>query len=218
MGQKKAANRTLLLRGDQSILFQHLPDTDTPPVKQVVNPDGSISYNVNFKSTDEAYTFIDRKVGTITANAPMFGEVFLVKENITPIDWSLTDNTKNIADYTCYEAIGVFRGRTYSAWFTLDIPVSAGPFKFTGLPGLILEISDQDKEFSWHCKSIALLTPEKEQLIKEPTIGKELTLPEFYELVEKIMDRKFKAMETNSDLTVNGDFKLDRQNLLERTN
>lgn len=217
-GQKVVAPRTLLLRGEQSLLLQHLPEQDKPSVQEVNNADGSLGYKVNFKVDDNTFSFIDRRTGELTTHVPLFGESILIKEPVIQIDWSMTGETKVVAEHTCHEAIGTFRGRTYSAWFALDIPISAGPFKFTGLPGLILEIADEDGEFSWHCKSIRPLPPTKEQLIKEPTKGKEVSLPEFYKLIETVMDRRFKAMETNSDLTVNGDFKLDRENLLERTN
>lgn len=217
-GQRVVSPRTLFLRGEQSLLLQHLANRDKPSVQEVNNNDGTVGYKVNFKADDNTFTFIDRQSGEITAHAPLFGESFLINEPVTKIDWSMTGETKTVAEHECHEAIGTFRGRTYSAWFTLDIPISAGPFKFTGLPGLILEIADEDGQFSWHCKSIRPLSTAKEQLIKKPTKGKELSLPEFYDLIETIMGRRFKSMETNSNLTVNGGFKLDRQNLLERTN
>ena len=42
-----------------------------------------------------------------------------------------------------------FRGRTYEAWFTTEIPVKDGPWKFHGLPGLILEVYDIQKHYSF---------------------------------------------------------------------
>lgn len=73
---------------------------------------------------------------------------YKVEEKINH-NWELTEDTDTIFNYTCYEAITHFRGRTYHAWFTLDIPISEGPWKFFGLPGLILRVEDEESLFSF---------------------------------------------------------------------
>ncbi len=60
------------------------------------------------------------------------------------IDWTLSEETKDILGYTCTKATGGFRGRTYEAWFTEEIPVSTGPWKLRGLPGTILSAKDSE--------------------------------------------------------------------------
>ena len=62
------------------------------------------------------------------------------------ISWSLYDEQKVIGSHTCQKAKTHFRGREYTAWFTLDIPVNFGPWKLNGLPGLILEVYDSRQE------------------------------------------------------------------------
>ena len=51
----------------------------------------------------------------------------------------------------CQKALGEFRGRKYIAWFTSDIPLSDGPWKFCGLPGLILAVQDTEAYFVFTC-------------------------------------------------------------------
>lgn len=63
--------------------------------------------------------------------------------------WELKDSTKVILDYTCQMAISSYRGRIWYAWFTFDIPISEGPWKLCGLPGLILEAYDKEKDYSF---------------------------------------------------------------------
>jgi len=62
--------------------------------------------------------------------------------------WDITKDSKDIFGYSCQKATCTFRGRKWEAWFTREIPVSEGPWKFCGLPGLILKISDQDNYFN----------------------------------------------------------------------
>jgi len=69
----------------------------------------------------------------------------VVKEDKINFDWKLLKETKKINNYHCKKAKTFFRGRSYIAWYTEDITTNAGPWKFYGLPGLILELYDQDK-------------------------------------------------------------------------
>lgn len=69
----------------------------------------------------------------------------------TPEEWSweISDSTKNILGYDCVKATTAFHGRKWDAWFSPDIPVSNGPWKLGGLPGLILEASSDDGKYSF---------------------------------------------------------------------
>lgn len=61
--------------------------------------------------------------------------------------WNLTSETKEMSGYHLQKATTDFGGRKWTAWFTKDIPVYEGPYKFRGLPGLIFEISDDRANF-----------------------------------------------------------------------
>lgn len=63
--------------------------------------------------------------------------------------WSLADEHRTIRGYNCQKATCNWRGRDYEAWFTMDIPIQHGPWKFGGLPGLIVKISDAKKEYNF---------------------------------------------------------------------
>jgi GLPGLI family protein len=72
-------------------------------------------------------------------------EVLLVKDSLPSFNWVLHNDSKKIGRFECQKATADFRGRSYIAWFANDIPVSYGPWKFSGLGGLILEIYDTEK-------------------------------------------------------------------------
>lgn len=65
-----------------------------------------------------------------------------VKETKT-INWNITPETKTIEGYKVQKATTNFAGRNWTAWFTNDIEIQDGPYKFYGLPGLILYIEDE---------------------------------------------------------------------------
>lgn len=68
---------------------------------------------------------------------------YTVKDSIK-LNWEIHTEKKVLGTYECSKATTEFRGRKYTAWFTTHIPVDYGPRKFTGLPGLILEIYDDN--------------------------------------------------------------------------
>ena len=69
-------------------------------------------------------------------------------------NWQISNETKTIVGYQCQKATCSFRGRNYTAWFAVDIPLSFGPWKFCGLPGLILKVQDDAKEYVFECVGI----------------------------------------------------------------
>lgn len=79
----------------------------------------------------------------------------MYEETLPVISWELQDSVANICGYECKGARGTFRGRTYFVFYTEDIPVSAGPWKLGGLPGLILHADVDDGKFVFHAKQVA---------------------------------------------------------------
>ncbi len=80
----------------------------------------------------------------------VFGKKFIINSKISDFDWKLTKEKKQIGEYNCYKAIcsyevintsGTFR-KNVEAWYTTDIPYRFGPKGYCGLPGLILELTD----------------------------------------------------------------------------
>ncbi len=74
--------------------------------------------------------------------------------NLKGFDWKLENEEKNIKGYKCKKAKTTFAGRDYIAWYAPDIPISDGPYKFNGLPGLILEIYDTNHHYNFTLESL----------------------------------------------------------------
>jgi GLPGLI family protein len=60
--------------------------------------------------------------------------------------WKISKESKEILGFKVYLATTQYAGRNYEAYFTSEIPIQEGPYKFFGLPGLILEIYDEKKD------------------------------------------------------------------------
>ena len=69
-------------------------------------------------------------------------------------DWQLVEGDSIVCGYPCHKAQIRFRGRTWTAWYTLDLPYNDGPWKLCGLPGLILHAQDSTRQFIFDCISI----------------------------------------------------------------
>ena len=69
-------------------------------------------------------------------------------------EWSMEEDTMYIVGYLCQKATCKWRGRQYTAWFAPDIPLGYGPYKFGGLPGLIMKVEDSKQRYSFQIKGI----------------------------------------------------------------
>ena len=91
---------------------------------------------------------------------------FRYTESLETPQWTLAGKDSIIADYPCQQAETFYRGRHWTVWFTPDIPVSDGPWKLHGLPGLILQAEDSEHWFSFACIEIEN-APYKELAVPE---------------------------------------------------
>jgi GLPGLI family protein len=100
---------------------------------------------------EDVFTFYGKRQLEVLYRAPYLMPCYWYDEDIPQINWSLSEGQNMILGYKCQKAVCNFRGRNYIAWYTTDIPLKSGPYKFGGLPGLILAISDTKNEYSWIC-------------------------------------------------------------------
>jgi GLPGLI family protein len=94
---------------------------------------------------------------TVTDIGSMLQKDYLYEENLPVFDWKISGEAQTILSYTCQKATTSFRGRDYVAWFTPEIPLPNGPWKFGGLPGLILKLYDTKENFVYECNGLERL-------------------------------------------------------------
>lgn len=98
--------------------------------------------------------------------------LYLIKDTLANFKWKVSKEHKKILDYNCTKATTSFRGRTYEAWFTDEIPIANGPWKFCGLPGLIIAVKDLNSIYSYEITGINLKAKFNISSIAVPTLYK----------------------------------------------
>lgn len=122
-------------------------------------------------------------------------EFYSVKDSLINIEWEITNNKRRIGGFECFQAFGEFRGISYEAWFTTSIPVNYGPWKITGLPGLILKLNNEDKRFTVTAYNVntTFKVEEKIRMKKEKLMNKSTISLEEYIKLYKNKDRKIEV-------------------------
>ncbi|TZF95009.1 GLPGLI family protein [Chryseobacterium panacisoli] len=107
--------------------------------------------NMDNKHVDMTGQIVKRKINT-TENENFINIKFGYYSFTTndKIKWNISNETRQVQQYTLQKATAQFGGRSWIAWFNKEIPFNEGPFKFSGLPGLVFEIYDTKKNFIYH--------------------------------------------------------------------
>ena len=134
------------------------------------------------------------------------GKRFLVYEDLKNPNWQLTNETRKIGDYTVYKATRMTKLRKndakyteVTAWYSPQIPVSNGPSRYWGLPGLILQVNYDN--YMIVCIEIAI-SNSKNSAIKRPKKGEKIKREDF----EILRKKKFQEyMERNRRNKSRGD-------------
>jgi GLPGLI family protein len=149
----------------------------------------------------------DKKLDFLYEYAPIFTKDFYVKEDsLTNLfKWEFVNTTtKKILNFDCKSAICTFRGRQYTAYYADAVEFYSGPWKFTGLPGLILSISTDDGKFSFEAYSFKGFSEKIE--VNNPYLKDDIKFVSFKERkkieIKKLQDsqRNIQASEKDADV------------------
>lgn len=138
--------------------------------------------------------YYNRAKDSLWWNQRFKGNIYIAEKRPV-INWKLENETKKIGNFTAHKATGFFRGRNYTAWYILEIPVPYGPWKLQGLPGLILEAHDDRKEMFLYFKSLEYPANTKEAItqLKRPKSDSEgwQTIKYFETMLRKSLERAY---------------------------
>lgn len=139
-------------------------------------------------------TYIDLTNKKVIEQKEFMSRVFLIESELEPEKWKMTGEQKKILDYACMEAIKEVEGQDVHAWFTPQIAVSAGPGKYSSLPGLVLAVEMHDGDMKLEAIGVEL-KPVDKNVLKRPSKGKKVTRDEY----QAIVAEKMKEMGVEGD-------------------
>jgi GLPGLI family protein len=132
-------------------------------------------------------TFSDLLAGTFISQKTVFEATFLVRDSLRRIHWKITDETREIAGFTCRRANALVLDSVYVvAFYTDKIPVSGGPESFTGLPGMILGVALPHENITWFATKVTENQVEPKALAP-PKKGKPVNYKQLVETLHKAM-------------------------------
>lgn len=204
---KKASEKKFTLTfNKQESLYEEVEELQKPEAAN-----GGMTFSVSFSGQGKKYTNLKDK--STVSEDEIFGKEFLIVEKLEPLNWQLLDETKKIGDYTCYKAQSIIpvteaqkkeyeeslkqekksnlfivnepKDKVVVAWYAPEIPVGFGPNNYWGLPGLILEINEDENIIL--CSKVTLSNKEKSK-IKVPNTGQKVSKKEFDAIQKKKMD------------------------------
>lgn len=122
------------------------------------------------------------------------------------LNWELIDEKQTIDKIECYKATVNFRGRKWIAWYAPSIPYSSGPYKFHGLPGLIVKLYDETNKFNYVVEKIEFLNEDifnkKTTEVKNIPFNQQQTLQEFMLEREQILENGFNSANKDRGTTM----------------
>ncbi|BAP32560.1 uncharacterized protein CHSO_3523 [Chryseobacterium sp. StRB126] len=181
------------------------------------NADGSIvmgfKNGTSLPKTKFQYTILQSNEN-IQYFQPVGMSVLTYKEPIIG-SWKLTDETRIINTMNCKKATVTYKGRNWTAWYSSEIPLPYGPYKFSGLPGLIIKITDEKNEYDFELvKSVSTSQLEGKSInIKKSryTEAIETTQPKFQQALKASYENIAGVLASSGTTILGGQEKINQR-------
>ncbi len=119
-------------------------------------------------------------------------KMYLIADKVPDVFWMIEpESQKKIHNFTCTKAVGQFRGSEIVVYFTTDLPLPFGPWKFKGLPGVILEayVANDKQNYSFTVSKV--IYPHKNDISLELSEKEKSFIPMSYQKFYKKMSNDF---------------------------
>lgn len=135
----------------------------------------------------ENIIFTNLRNGNHISQKNIYGSYFLIQDSARKVEWRITNETRDIAGFTCRKAVGKMLDSIYVvAFYTDQILPSAGPESFQGLPGMILGVAIPRLNTTWFATKLELV-PVTDASLPIPTKGKKQTETDFTKTLQILM-------------------------------
>lgn len=203
------AKAWLYFDGKTSFYRQLLPDSSI----NIRSGGGNIGYMrtkypINVNDTLGSIYQINYNSKIIKSRMPIYNlkSFHIVDDRLENIQWRITSERKSIGKFKVIKAETDYLGRRWVAWFAPDIPVSMGPWKLYGLPGLILEAEDTSKKFKFFLRGLKFPFPNSSTFFNPKIFNqKAMTKSEFVLFEKKKKDDQYRFTRANMEAVAGND-------------
>jgi len=143
----------------------------------------------SYRWRQDAYiVYRDLDKGKVFDVTTLLSTEYVIEDAFICQNWKIKNDMKEVAGHICMNAsfYDTVKEKEVIAWFALDLPISIGPDKYCGLPGMILEINEANGAVVYTATTI-LLSDEKVEITK-PVLKKKTKTFTNEEYNKKIID------------------------------
>ncbi|MFD0941015.1 GLPGLI family protein [Pedobacter boryungensis] len=127
-----------------------------------------------FKPVNQVDIYFFAKENKLVSRERFMNAYYLINEPSQRINWKITKDTTSFNGVQCKKATTTFKGRNWIVWYAPELPFQSGPWKLNGLPGLIIQASDNKNEVQFLFNGI-------DNLKRENLSAEELELAKAYD-------------------------------------
>ena len=195
MPESITTNYTMDFAEATSLTAVSIDESEMPSSENIIGSEGRV-VRMMFRSVQSRMgassptTYVDVDEGSYVEQREFLDRTFLITGSLPEIAWKLSGEEGQLLGHHVMKATATIDSSMVEAWFTPEVPVSLGPDKFNGLPGLILMLSMDEGQQLFEATDIQLDTAPE---IIPPKKGREVTQEEFEAIVAERMEERLKS-------------------------